>query len=61
MPIAIVKGSEDQTLHGALLQIQATTLVALLYSADPGREQAGCCHKGNHVVIHVSATQHVNV
>ena len=28
---------------------------------SPGGEQAGCCDKGNHAVIHVSATQHVYV
>lgn len=32
IPVAIVRGSADQTLHRALLQIQAATLVALLYS-----------------------------
>lgn len=60
IPIAVVRGSTDQTLHGALLQIQATTLVTLLHSVSPERERAGCCHKGNHAVIHVSALQHVD-
>ena len=61
MPTAIVRGSVDQTLHGALLQIQASTRVAPLCSASPGGQQAGCCHKGNHAVIHVSAARPVTV
>lgn len=60
VPFAIVKRSVDQTLHRALLQIQASTRVALLCSASPGGQQAGCCHKGNHAVIHVSAPQHAS-
>lgn len=55
---AIVRGSADQTLRGALLQIQASTRAALLCSASPGGQQAGYCHKGNHAVIHVSVPLH---
>lgn len=53
IPIAIVRGSADQTLHRALLQIQAPTPLALVLLCRSRREQAGCCcHKGNHAVIH---------
>lgn len=58
---AIVRGSADQTLHGALLQIQASTRAALLCSAAPGGQQAGYCHKGNHAVIHVSVPLHDSI
>lgn len=47
VPIAAVRGSADQTLRGALLQIQASSQVVVLCSASPGEHQAGCCGKGN--------------